>query len=158
MGIEEQKNPQLKYNIETKVAILEERINNNELILNKLNDAVDLISKSAQSIGKILAVHEEKLDSFERDERVISKIFEEYKSDSKIRETQYLKRIEKIETQLDEFAKFRWMVGGIAAVLALLATVVSGNYIHIDHIEGRQLNSEMRTNKNIFSSPIVDNR
>lgn len=150
MGIEEQSNFNQNYstndftsfdrrksdvNMGTKIAILEERMHNNEIVLNRLNDAVDLISKSSANIGKILAVHEEKLQGFERDEQIVSKIFDEHKKEDEVDHGTIFKRIEKIEIKLDEFAKFRWMVGGIATILALLTTVVSGNYIHIDHIE-----------------------
>jgi hypothetical protein len=47
---------------ETKIAVLEERLTSYEVMMKKIDEAIQIMGKTSQSISKMLAVHEEKLD------------------------------------------------------------------------------------------------
>ena len=47
---------------ETKIAVLEERLTSYEVMMKKIDEAIQIMGKTSQSISKMLAVHEEKLE------------------------------------------------------------------------------------------------
>jgi len=113
---------------ETKIAVLEERLTSYEIMIKKIEEAIQIMGKTSQTISKMLAVHEEKLDNTNKNDDLIidriktmeSKNTEEHHRvierfefiDSKIND-----RIEILDKKVDEVTKFRWLVlGGIMIV------------------------------------------
>jgi len=113
---------------ETKIAVLEERLTSYEIMIKKIDEAIQIMGKTSQTISKMLAVHEEKLDNTNKNDDLIidriktmeSKNTEEHHRvierfeliDSKIND-----RIEILDKKVDEVTKFRWLVlGGIMIV------------------------------------------
>ena len=113
---------------ETKIAVLEERLTSYEIMIKKIDEAIQIMGKTSQTISKMLAVHEEKLDNTNKNDDLIidriktmeSKNTEEHHRvierfefiDSKIND-----RIEILDKKVDEVTKFRWLVlGGIIIV------------------------------------------
>jgi uncharacterized coiled-coil protein SlyX len=113
---------------ETKIAVLEERLTSYEIMIKKIDEAIQIMGKTSQTISKMLAVHEEKLDNTNKnDDLIIDRIktmegknTEEHHRvieriefiDSKIND-----RIEILDKKVDEVTKFRWLVlGGIMIV------------------------------------------
>lgn len=113
---------------ETKIAVLEERLTSYEIMIKKIDEAIQIMGKTSQTISKMLAVHEEKLDNTNKNDDLIidriktmeSKNTEEHHRvierfeliDSKIND-----RIEILDKKVDEVTKFRWLIlGGIMIV------------------------------------------
>lgn len=113
---------------ETKIAVLEERLTSYEIMIKKIDEAIQIMGKTSQTISKMLAVHEEKLDNTHKNDELIidriktmeSKNTEEHHRvierfefiDSKIND-----RIEILDKKVDEVTKFRWLIlGGIMII------------------------------------------
>ena len=48
---------------DTKIAVLEERLSSYEVMMRKIDEAIQIMGKTSQSISKMLAVHEEKIEN-----------------------------------------------------------------------------------------------
>lgn len=103
---------------DTKIAVLEERLSSYELMMNKIDEAIQLMGKTSQNISKMLAVHEERLEHCNKSDNHIEKLIEELKSENKDQHEAVSERIEKIETKLEEVIKFRWIIIGVFAVVS----------------------------------------
>lgn len=103
---------------DTKIAVLEERLSSYELMLKKIDEAIQIMGKTSQNISKMLAVHEEKIEQCHKSDDNIGKLIEELKTENKTSHDTVISRIEKVEIKLEEFAKYRWIVVGIFAVIS----------------------------------------
>jgi chromosome segregation ATPase len=103
---------------DTKIAVLEERLSSYEIMLKKIDEAIQIMGKSSQNISKMLAVHEERIEQCHRSDDYIGRLIEELKSENKDSHESVADRIEKVESKLEEFVKFRWIIVGIFAVVS----------------------------------------
>jgi hypothetical protein len=103
---------------DTKIAVLEERLSSYELMMNKIDEAIQLMGKTSQNISKMLAVHEERIEQCHKSDDYLARLVEEKKLENKDQHDVVSKRIEKIETKLEEVVKFRWVIVGIFAVVS----------------------------------------
>ena len=129
------------FNQESKLAVLESKLNIYEDLsremLSKLESAVDKISEGNNRIAMILAKHDERIEQSIKSDTLIIKMIEDMKEENKEDHTTVIKRIEKLETVVEELKKFKWQMGGIAAI----AVVVVGILPHfIDRIFPPQYN------------------
>ena len=102
---------------DTKIAVLEERLSSYELMVRKIDEAIQIMGKTNQNISKMLAVHEQKLEQSNKADEYITRIIEEFRLENKEQHEAVSNRIEKIELKLGEFVKFRWILVGIVAVV-----------------------------------------
>lgn len=116
---------------ETKIAVLEERLTSYEIMIKKIDEAIQIMGKTSQTISKMLAVHEEKLDNTHKNDELIidriktmeSKNTEEHHRvierfefiDSKIND-----RIEILDKKVDEVTKFRWLILGGVIIISFI--------------------------------------
>lgn len=116
---------------ETKIAVLEERLTSYEVMMKKIDEAIQIMGKTSQSISKMLAVHEEKLEnSSKNDEAIFDRIrsMESKNTEEHGRVIERLealeekidKRIEAIDTKVDEITKFRWLVVGALVIVSFV--------------------------------------
>lgn len=112
-------------NTETKVAVLQERISATETLLRKIDEAIQIMGKTHHDIGKMLAVHEQRLESYDDLHRYINKSIEEVKIETRNSINGIHESIEKMEGHIEEVSKIKWMTIGCGVVLAVLATVMS---------------------------------
>jgi len=114
---------------DTKIALLEERINVYEQMMQRIDNAIQKIGETSQNISKMLAVHNEKIEQCNRTDNLIVTMIEDIKKSSKEQHEQIAKelgeRIEKVEEKVEEVAKIKWMTIGCGAVIAVLATAFS---------------------------------
>jgi uncharacterized coiled-coil DUF342 family protein len=111
---------------ETKIAILEERIDVYEKMMNKIDAAIEKISENSQNISQMLAIHNEKIDQCNKLDDVILKMVEEIKEDSKEQHDEIRKelndRIDTIEKKVDNLSQFRWKaIGALGLITFALA-------------------------------------
>lgn len=83
-------------------------------MLDKLERAVNSISKSNQQVALILERHENRLDQVDKADAALLEFTRDLKD-----------KIKEIEKKFDDVAKIKWMTIGCGVVLAVLATSVS---------------------------------
>ena len=119
---------------ETKIALLEERINVYEQMMQRIDTAIQKIGETSQNISQMLAIHNEKIEQCNRTDNIIVNMIEDIKRSSKEQHEQIAKelgeRIEKIEEKVEEVSKIKWMTVGcgilLAALTAAFSTLASG--------------------------------
>ena len=109
---------------DSKVAQLEAKLDIYEDLsremLAKLENAVDKISEGNARIATILAKHDERIEQSIKSDDLIIKMIDEIK-DSNEKNYQIIHgRIDKIQEEIKTFSKFRWQIGGVLVVAALL--------------------------------------
>ena len=104
---------------DTKIAVLEERLSSYEVMMRKIDEAIQIMGKTSQNISKMLAVHEEKIDQCHKADDYIGRLIEELKLENKDQHDAVSERIEKVENKLEEVIKFRWIIVGVFAVISL---------------------------------------
>jgi hypothetical protein len=125
---------------ETKIAVLEERLTSYEVMMKKIDEAIQIMGKTSQSISKMLAVHEEKLEhNNKNDELIIDRIKTiEVKNTEEhgrvierfeILEEKIDERIINLDKKVDEVTKFRWLVVG---ALVIVSFVLSQSSMVVD--------------------------
>lgn len=103
---------------DTKIAVLEERLSSYEVMMKKIDEAIQVMTKTSQNISKMLAVHEEKIEQCSKVDDLISKSIDELRKENKDQHKEVEERIDGLETKLDGFVKFRWMVVGAAVIVS----------------------------------------
>lgn len=115
---------------DTKIAVLEERLSSYELLLKKIDEAIQIMGKTSQNISKMLAVHEEKIEQGHKANDLIGKMFDELKEENKEQHRITSDRIDGIETEVRDISKIKWMTIGCGALLVILtgalASLASG--------------------------------
>ena len=106
------------------IAVLESKFdmyeNLSKEMLDKLERAVTSISENSNKISVILERHENKLEESEKTDALLLKMLDEVKEENKRDHKEVRIRISKVEERIQEFAKFRWQVGGVIIVASLL--------------------------------------
>ena len=103
---------------ETKIAVLEERLSAYELMLKKIDEAIQIMGKTSQNISKMLAVHDEKIEQSVKTDEMISKMIGELKEENREQHTSVTDRIKALEVKVEDIAKFRWIIFGAAVVMS----------------------------------------
>jgi len=116
---------------DTKIAVLEERLSSYELMLKKIDEAIQIMGKTSQNISKMLAVHEERIEQCHKADDYVGRLIEELKIENKDSHEAVAERIEKVESKIEEFVKFRWIVVGVFAVMSF---AFSQSHIVIDFL------------------------
>jgi len=103
--------------LETKLDIYEEL---SREMLTKLETAVDKISEGNTRIAEILAKHDERIEQSIKSDELIIKMIDELKDNSEKNNQIIHGRIDKVQEELKSLSKFRWQVGGVLIVAALI--------------------------------------
>lgn len=114
---------------DTKIAVLEERLSSYEIMMRKIDEAIQMMSKTSQNISKMLAVHEEKIEQCNKVDELIAKSIDELRKENKDQHKEVEERIEGLENKIDGFTKFRWMLVGGVIILSFL---ISNSHIIVD--------------------------
>ena len=109
---------------ETKIALLEERINVYEQMMERIDTAIQKIGETSQNISQMLAIHNEKIEQCNRTDNIIVKMIEDIKVSSKEQHDQISEklgeRIGKVEEKVESISKFKWKAIGALAIIAFL--------------------------------------
>ena len=109
---------------DSKVAQLEAKLDIYEELsremLAKLENAVDKISEGNARIATILAKHDERIEQSIKSDDLIIKMIDEIKDNEEKNHRIIHGRIDKIQEEIKTFSKFRWQIGGVLVVVALL--------------------------------------
>jgi hypothetical protein len=116
---------------ETKIAVLEERLTSYEVMMKKIDEAIQIMGQTSQNISKMLAVHEEKLENTNKTDEVIfnrirsmedknteehGRVIEKFES----LEKKIDNRIESVDKKVDDVTKFRWLVVGALVIVSFV--------------------------------------
>ena len=109
---------------DSKVAVLESKLNIYEDLsremLTKLEAAVEKISEGNNRIAQILTKHDERIEQSMKTDTLIIKMIDELKEESEKDHKVIHDRIDKLQVEIKAFSKFRWQVGGVLVVAALI--------------------------------------
>ena len=107
-----------------KVAILESKLDMYEELskemLAKLESAVEKISEGNNRIAQILTKHDERIEQTMKSDELIIKMIDEIKATEEKNHEILHGRIDKLQVEIKAFSKFRWQVGGVLIVGALI--------------------------------------
>ena len=107
-----------------KVAVLESKLNIYEDLsremLSKLESAVEKISEGNNRIAQILTKHDERIEQSMKTDTLIIKMIDELKEVEEKNNKVIHERIDRIQAEIKAFSKFRWQVGGVLVVAALI--------------------------------------
>ena len=109
---------------DSKVAVLESKLNIYEDLsremLAKLEAAVEKISEGNNRIAQFLTKHDERIEQSMKTDTLIIKMIDELKEESEKDHKVIHDRIDKLQVEIKAFSKFRWQVGGVLVVSALI--------------------------------------
>ena len=107
-----------------KVAVLESKLDMYEDLsremLAKLESAVEKISEGNNRIAQILTKHDERIEQTMKSDELIIKMIDEIKATEERNHEILHGRIDKLQIEIKAFSKFRWQVGGVLNVGALI--------------------------------------
>ena len=108
----------------SKVAVLESKLDMYEDLsremLTKLESAVEKISEGNNRIAQILTKHDERIEQSMKTDTLIIKMIDELKAESEKDHKIIHDRIDRLQVEIKALSKFRWQVGGVLVVAALL--------------------------------------
>lgn len=122
---------------ETKIAVLEERLTSYEVMLEKIDEAIQIMGKTSLTISKMLAVHEEKLENNHKNDDLILDRIKSIESKNTEEHTRVIEKISSLEervnikivsinNKIDEISKFRWTIIGAVILLSFIISNVNG--------------------------------
>lgn len=107
-----------------KVAVLESKLDIYEDLsremLTKLEAAVEKISEGNNRIAQILTKHDERIEQSMKTDTLIIKMIDELKETEERNNTIIHERIDRLQVEIKAFSKFRWQIGGVLIVGALM--------------------------------------
>ena len=118
---------------ETKVAILEEKLNSSDQLLAKIESAIDRLIEANSNVTRMLAVHDEKLDKQDKIDAVLFEKIDSLHRDM-TRQTDIIKKgcerdIMKVNTRLTDLEKKIWTMAGGLAIVSLIFSAVGNKVI-----------------------------
>jgi FtsZ-binding cell division protein ZapB len=112
----------------SKLDVLESKLNIYETLsremLDKLENAVDKISESNQRIANILAKHDERIDQSIKTDELLVKMIDEVKSKNTEEHKAVIKRLETVESTINDLSKFKWQAVALVGAAVLIAGFV----------------------------------
>ncbi len=106
--------------LESKLGIYEDL---SREMLSKLEAAVEKISEGNNRIATILAKHDERIEQSMKTDELLVRMIDEIKDENEKDHQEIARKFEKIEQKIEDLVKFRWQVGGVAAVAVIAVTV-----------------------------------
>lgn len=123
------------FNQDSKLAVLESKLNIYEDLsremLSKLESAVEKISEGNNRIATILAKHDERIEQSIKTDELLIRMIDEIKNENEKDHQQINKKFEKVEQKIEDLVKFRWQVGGVAAVAVIAITIFNAFFPRI---------------------------
>ena len=111
-----------------KLDVLESKLNIYESLsremLDKLENAVDKISESNQRIANILAKHDERIEQSIKTDDLIIRMIEDVKHQNSIEHAVVIKRLETVESNVNELSKFKCQAAALVGAAVLLVGLV----------------------------------
>ena len=110
---------------DTKIAVLEERLSSYEVLLKKIDEAIQIMGKTSQNISKMLAVHDERIEQCHKADDLIGRMIDELRDENKERCDLLSERIDSVENEVKDITKIKWMTLGCGILLAILTAALA---------------------------------
>ena len=111
-----------------KLDVLESKLNIYESLsremLDKLENAVDKISEGNSRIATILAKHDERIQQSLKTDELMIRMIEDVKHSNSEEHKAVIKRLEKVEANVNELSKFKWQAAALVGAAILLVGMV----------------------------------
>lgn len=108
----------------SKLDVLESKLNIYESLskemLEKLENAVDKISESNQRIANILTKHDERIEQTIKNDDLLIKMIDDVKEQNSQEHKAVIKRLETVESNVNELSKFKWQAAALVGAAVLL--------------------------------------
>ena len=111
--------------LDTKVAVLEERITVYEQMMSRIDSAIEKISETNQNISKMLAVHEESIEQSAKSDAIIMAMIDDVKKNGTKEHTELRTKVETLEAKVEDLFKFKWQAIGVIITSVAVATIIS---------------------------------
>ena len=92
--------------------------------MKKIDSAIEKISETSQTISKMLAIHEERIENVAKSDEVIIKMVEDIKASNSEDHKRVIERVSEIEKTVGDLLKFRWQVAAISGSIILVVGLV----------------------------------
>lgn len=133
---------------EIKLAVLEERLNVYEQMMERIDVAIEKISETSQHISKMLAIHNERIDQASKTDRVIISMIEDIKKSSKEQHEEMSKklgqRILEVEKEIERLSQFRWKAVGAIAIITFSIGIIPTLTLIVEKINYTSLPPETK--------------
>ena len=123
---------------DTKIAVLEERLSVYEQMMHRIDSAIEKISQTNQSINKMLAIHNEKIEQCNKSDVAVLEMMEDLKDETTKQhqslKTELTQRLDLVEKKVEHASQIKWMMVGMGTLVAFVITAVAqfaGNYLTI---------------------------
>lgn len=110
--------------VKSKVAVLEQRTNDQEKLFEKIDTAIQAMQDAATNISKMLAVHEERLDQHNKTETIMIEMIKDVKSNLEAEDVDLSDRIDELDGKVEELKRFKWTAVGIGLAAGFILTSV----------------------------------
>jgi hypothetical protein len=111
-----------------KLDVLESKLNIYESLsremLDKLENAVDKISEGNSRIATILAKHDERIEQSLKTDELMIRMIEDVKHSNSEEHRAVIKRLEKVEANVNELSKFKWQAAAVVGAAILVIGIV----------------------------------
>ena len=111
-----------------KLDVLESKLNIYESLsremLDKLENAVDKISEGNSRIATILAKHDERIEQSLKTDELMIRMIDDVKRSNSEEHKAVIKRLEKVELNVNELSKFKWQAAALVGAAILLVGLV----------------------------------
>ena len=110
--------------VKSKVAVLEQRTNDQERLFEKVDTAIQAMQEAATNIGKMLAVHEERLDQHNKTETLLIEMIKDVKENLEAEDVDLADQITAVASNVEELKKFRWIAVGVGLAAGFIVTTL----------------------------------
>ena len=115
----------LNNDTKTRIAVLEQKSITQERLIEKVEDAIQVMKDVVENVSKMLAVHDERIEQAAKSDSIIISMLKEMKTDLEAEDVDLSDRIDEINIKVEEVRKIKWMTIGIGVFSAVLATSIS---------------------------------
>jgi hypothetical protein len=110
--------------IKSKVAVLEQRSDYQEHLIQKVDAAIQVMKEAVENVSKMLAVHNEKLEQHNKTETLMIEMIREVKENLESEDVDLSDRIDAVDTKIEELKKFKWIAVGVGLAAGFIVTTV----------------------------------
>lgn len=109
---------------DVKLAVMEQKMLDFTQYLNKLDDAISKMSEVSSNLTKMLTVHEEKINFFEKTDDILFKKIKELEENNTKEHHEVIDKIQTLSNKVQDLNRFRWIAVGVVSI-----TIIGLNFI-----------------------------
>lgn len=109
---------------DVKLAVMEQKMLDFTQYLNKLDDAISKMSEVSSNLTKMLTVHEEKINFFEKTDDILFKKIKELEENNTKEHHEVIDKVQILSNKVQDLNRFRWIAVGVVSI-----TIIGLNFI-----------------------------